>query len=750
MTWLQVAQATGAKFDDYVAETSPAGMLTDLGYVNQLASEGILASIEGGDEEDDAYPKSLGNTLPITANFQQQVYALGQQLGLPVINMSFGAGWTAANNWQGDYGTIGDLSAYTTYGNAHTYPNVGQLPDAEIQYINGLAKMAASTRPVITTEIGWQTSDFAQQTIAKYVLDAAMDGLKDGDAGMYFYGMYDDGSGNWGLFNSNGTPRPAATAMHDLTALLADGGANAATFVPGSLSYSLSGTQAGDNAVLIEKSNGSFWLSLWNETEASGSPHTVTVNLRGQATTVAEYDPLTGTGSVKTWSNVSSFQVSVPDHPVLLEIIPSATSTGGGGGGGGGTSGGGGSGTPTGPAITVPASESVIAGTTTTISGVSITDSFAASNPGTMVLNLSDSSGQLTITDASGNKASGSGTSAITFIGTFAQLTTELAHLSYTAGKSAGTDGITVNVWDQAGLEQTKTISVTIAAAPSGPVITLPATLGVTPASTTPISGISVTDAYSASHPGNMVLDLNAGSSTLTMVNNNGTKVTGSGTHAISFIGTFAQLTYDLAHLTYTSGATTASDSVSAKLWDQAGLETTGLLAVSVASTTVTNIAPKTAAPVISVSHATIGATQGDHMIFIGGSNEVLTTTGGIETVQGSNTVTTRDRNDAVQIDGSGNIVNAGSANRRDGWQVMDDIHSYVIQNGHALDLRGMLAGTQWNQSSTSLGNYLRGNSEGATSMTPGGVTGKASYNVATLHCSGAVTLANLSTHSTT
>ena len=28
-TWLQVAQATGAKFDDYIAETSPAGMQTD-------------------------------------------------------------------------------------------------------------------------------------------------------------------------------------------------------------------------------------------------------------------------------------------------------------------------------------------------------------------------------------------------------------------------------------------------------------------------------------------------------------------------------------------------------------------------------------------------------------------------------------------------------------------------------------------------------------------------------------------------
>ena len=149
-TWLQVAQATGAKFDDYIAETSPAGMQTDLGFVQQLAQKGVLASLEGGNEEDDSYPASLGNTLLTTAQFQHQVYALGQQLKLSVINMSFGAGWTAANNWQGDYGAVGDLSADTGYANAHTYPNPGQLPDETIRRMNGLAILAASTRPVIS------------------------------------------------------------------------------------------------------------------------------------------------------------------------------------------------------------------------------------------------------------------------------------------------------------------------------------------------------------------------------------------------------------------------------------------------------------------------------------------------------------------------------------------------------------------------------------------------------------------------
>ena len=43
---------------------------------------------------------------------------------------------------------------------------------------------------------------------------------------------------------------------------------------------------------------------------------------------MVEYDPLTGTSSIETWSNVSSVQVSVPDHPVLLEIVSAVTSSG--------------------------------------------------------------------------------------------------------------------------------------------------------------------------------------------------------------------------------------------------------------------------------------------------------------------------------------------------------------------------------------------------------------------------------------
>ena len=314
--WQQVSQATGAKFDDYIGETSPDGMQSDLSYVPQLAQAGLLNAVEGGNEEDDSYPASLGNNLSIAAGFQSQVAATAHSLGLPAINMSFGAGWTAANNWQGDYGAVGDLSGSADYANAHTYPNQGQTPDSTIQRINGLAGLADSSQPVMTTEMGWDgNAGFSQSDVAKYVVDAVLDGWKDGDARTYFYALFDDGSGPYGLMNSDGTPRPAGTALHNLTTLLGDSGGGS----PGSLDYSLDGTVPGDNSLLLEKSDGSYWLAVWDE---SGGDHTVTLNLGSPAAAVDVYDPLSGTDPVQSDGATSSAQVELSDHPMLVRIAP--------------------------------------------------------------------------------------------------------------------------------------------------------------------------------------------------------------------------------------------------------------------------------------------------------------------------------------------------------------------------------------------------------------------------------------------
>jgi hypothetical protein len=803
-SWLQVAQATGAKFDDYIGETSPSGMQAELALAPQLAQEGILNFVEGGNEEDDAYPQSLGNNLQITAQFQQQVYAMAQQYGLPTINMSFGAGWTSANNWQGDYGNVGDLSAYADYGNAHTYPNPGQAPNSAIQQLNTLAQMAASSRPVITTEIGWNNGGSTGQ----YVAQAALDGMLDGDAKMYYYALFSDSSGSYGLMNSDGSPTAAGTALHDLTTLLAD---NGSSFTPGSLNYSLSGTQSGDNTLLMQKSDGSDWLALWNETAGT---HAVTLNLASTASEIEVFDPVTGTSSIQSASNTGSITVSLGNDPLLIEVIgaggaptsvstptttPTTTTTSTGS-----------SASPD-PVVTVPTSATVAAGSTVAISGASVSDPWAAAHPGTLALNVLASSGTVSM-QLNGSTVSGSGTGAIHTSGSLAQVNAELATLTYTAGSSGGS--VTVDVWDQAGVESMKTISVGIGSTTStsttlptttttttpptatttsptpsasspDPVLTVPASVTAAANTATVISGASVADPWAASHPGTMALNVTSTGGTVSM-QLNGNAVGGSGTDAIHTSVSLAQLNAELATLSYTGGS--ANGSVTVDVWDQAGVEATKTIALTTGSagsggTTTTTTAPTTTTtappaitiaandgdPVVTASNTSIGATAGDHMIFIGGTGDTLTATGGTETVQayqGGNTITTGAGNDTIRMAGSGNVIDAGGGSNQiddsggnntivlpGANQGYDDIYGYMMTNGDRFDMRAMLAGTGWNGSAATLADFVSVGQSGNSatiSVDPSGTAGGASYLVATLESSGPVSLGTLLTHAIT
>ena len=281
---------------------------------------------------------------------------------------------------------------------------------------------------------------------------------------------------------------------------------------------------------------------------------------------MVEYDPLTGTSAIETWSKVSSVQVSVPDHPVLLEILGAAAASSG----------------RTAPApppvpaspndlsLTLPSPQTVTAGTTHAISGISVSDAWAAANPGTMAVNVWDDDGDGTIS-VPGRAASGS----LTISGTLAQVNAALAALSFTAGSQPGSDGITVDAWNQAGVELTRTLAITIGGAapkPTGPIITAPASESVTAGATIGVAHVSVVDAFAAANPGTMALNLNTGSGKIGITHAVGATIAGLGTDTVTVDGTLAQINADLANLSYTASGKSGGDSISVNVWDQAGL----------------------------------------------------------------------------------------------------------------------------------------------------------------------------------
>ena len=85
--------------------------------------------------------------------------------------------------------------------------------------------------------MGWHTtgnrqdaSSVSEGVQAKYLLDGLLDASKAGNVKTYLYELLDQNTGdgisenNFGLFHSDGTPKPAATAVHNLVAILDDSG----------------------------------------------------------------------------------------------------------------------------------------------------------------------------------------------------------------------------------------------------------------------------------------------------------------------------------------------------------------------------------------------------------------------------------------------------------------------------------------------------------------------------------------------
>lgn len=84
--------------------------------------------------------------------------------------------------------------------------------------------------------------------------------------------------------------------------------------------------------------------------------------------------------------------------------------------------------------------------------------------------------------------------------------------------------------------------------------------------------------------------------------------------------------------------------------------------------------------------------------------------------------------------------------------QGTDAIHGFLLQGQDKLDLRSLLAATNWTGSTATLGNFLHvgapDGSDAVISVTPSGKVGGASHNVATLFDSGPVSLSTLLAHS--
>jgi hypothetical protein len=229
------------------------------------------------------------------------------------------------------------LSGQADYANIHPYSNdggpLGPLIASNFETAYGTATPGKS----VITESGYNTDPNASNGVSQLVqaqltIGGLLEAYQDGVSETYLYELLDekadpddtDTGMHYGLFSFGNTPKMAATAIHNLTTILADTGSDAATFKTGKLDYSIAGATAADHSLLMESSNKVFDLALWNDADAGTSnADSLTISLGKKPENVNVYDVVTGAET--SYTGVTSVAVSLGGDPLILQISPKIT-----------------------------------------------------------------------------------------------------------------------------------------------------------------------------------------------------------------------------------------------------------------------------------------------------------------------------------------------------------------------------------------------------------------------------------------
>jgi hypothetical protein len=192
------------------------------------------------------------------------------------------------------------------------------------KHFPGYPQEQLNTLPRVTTETGATIGGpVTEQLHALNLLSLYLDQFKRGWSYTSVYILRDrtDESGNqaFGFFKPDFTPRKAAVYLHNLTTILADTGTGAPAS-PGSLDYAIPNPPETVHDLLLQHSDGTFQLVVWDE-RLSGTD-AVTLHFGEKHANAKIYDPTLGTDPVKTVTDADSIHLTLSDHPLVISLPP--------------------------------------------------------------------------------------------------------------------------------------------------------------------------------------------------------------------------------------------------------------------------------------------------------------------------------------------------------------------------------------------------------------------------------------------
>ena len=323
------AASAGVKFDLFY-QGSP--LASTMGLVDAFVARhpGAVTLVEGPNEVNNypiTYGKLSGNAAAVA--YQSVLYAAVHSdpnlAGVPVANFT----------------SYPNLTGMADEGNFHSYPKNGVSPDVTLKNDAAAQRAVESGIPLVMTEGGYNTllthnyfGGVDQLTQAKFSLDIYLDNTKAGVAQTFLYELLDaysdptnsDPNKHFGLFNLDGSPKLAATAIHNLTSVFSTGSDPTATATP--LAFETGALPSTSSILTLTKSATVHDVVVWNEptiwdgaTLSEVTAPTVSSTLHfADASDVTVYDPLVGTSAQATYHDVHDITFSLSDHPLIFEV----------------------------------------------------------------------------------------------------------------------------------------------------------------------------------------------------------------------------------------------------------------------------------------------------------------------------------------------------------------------------------------------------------------------------------------------
>jgi hypothetical protein len=335
---LQDAWRPDGRFWTSIVEGSPANQRKSLALAQGAWQNfpGLIYAMGGPNEEDDPYPQKLGATLPDAARVQSSLYNWAHPLGIRVSQMEFGAGWTAANGWQGNYNpsNTGSRQNYTPgpadFGAAHTYvSDAHQRMATVLNRLRKDAQLCTPGNPVAHTEVGAYThAHLSPRVFGQFLVMGAFDSAAAGDVGYLVYGLQDSAvEATYGFFSfPAGVAHPAAKYFHTMTTLLKSSGRGygpgaTPTFQPERLDAKFANKSV--SHLVMQKPTGEFVIAVWSEQLMDETAHeeSDTVDFGRKFATVSVYDIEEGATPIVLLHDVGRCSISLePSDTYLIEL----------------------------------------------------------------------------------------------------------------------------------------------------------------------------------------------------------------------------------------------------------------------------------------------------------------------------------------------------------------------------------------------------------------------------------------------